>query len=498
MTETNVVLDSYYIFPYKVTIIKSGDKKYYFIEKKKELIGNEKINIVLRKIIHRLYKAFFEDKSYFNNIKQISYSSIINYLNVLYNKLFLDPKNIRRYNNSRYKILKEFILEAKFYIIMKLLKLSFIYPFLADNNILEIYIQEESRSIYLDHAVWGRCTFFKKIKDKHILRIKNLIEVESGNILTEDNPSLKVTILTSLFSARFVIDGYPLTINGMHIDIRKFKKDPMTIFDLIKAKTLSVEVAAFLILCVFLRINILVIGKTGTGKTTLLNALDMITPTDWRKIYIEDLPESLDLSNINQKQIKYKLMTEGLSRYTEAINILHKNPDFVFLGEILSEEDSKTLFHVLLSGLHGLETFHADSAKDAINRFIIYHNIPTEIIDKIGIIVHMIKYYSNEGRTVFKVKDVSEVIYNSEEKSLSIRPLFVYDFTERVYVRAFTNLDEINVINKLNIGLRKLEWNNKNNINDIFKNIVVLLQKNKDIIDINNMTYFLKKLFTFL
>lgn len=447
MDVKNILLDKYTVYPYEIKIIEADNKIYYY---PKLLIKEDlELKFLIGYIVRDIVASFIKKNDLLEEIECLSLRKIMNIVENVYdsivNELRMKKSNI--FSN-------EIIEKIKPYTLLKVLKLSFLSVFLLDELIMEIYIDEDPGILYIDHENWGRCEFPFKIDRKKIERIKHLVEVESGELLTEDNPSLKIDLSTKFFKVRITIDGYPLSNNGIHIDIRKFKNSPITIFDLIRVGTISAEIAAFLIIAVLHRINIVIVGRVGTGKTTLANALDMLTPATWRKIYLEQINESLDLTHLGHKQVKYKIGKQ-FSYFIESVNLLHKNPDYIFFGEILTKDQSESLFHALLAGLTGIETFHADSAEDAIRRWIFYHGIPVEVVAKAGIIINMIKIRDILGRVKFRVKEITEVRYCPNSRNIELKTLFSWDSKNDKYILNFSSLEEVETIKRNTIRAHK-------------------------------------------
>jgi len=143
--------------------------------------------------------------------------------------------------------------------------------------------------------------------------------------------------------------------------------------------------------------KVTIIGGTGTGKTTLLNALDELADSRLRRVYIEDAVETGDLLARGFHQMKIKvdpfersdrdLRTKG----SEIVKALHRSPDMVILSELQSEEHSKAFFHALSSGVRGIQTFHASSSEQAIRRWVHVHGIPKESLLDLGVLVQMLR-----------------------------------------------------------------------------------------------------------
>jgi len=160
---------------------------------------------------------------------------------------------------------------------------------------------------------------------------------------------------------------------------------------------LSVEAAAFLLASLEAGVNVTIVGETGTGKTTLLNALDEGLDPRLRRIYVEDAVETKDLLERGYHQMKLRVdpFERGeeaqRTKSAEITKILHRSPDLVILGEIQSEEHSRAFFQALSAGVRGLQTFHSSSPEQAVRRWLELHGISKANLLDLGIIVQMLR-----------------------------------------------------------------------------------------------------------
>jgi len=141
--------------------------------------------------------------------------------------------------------------------------------------------------------------------------------------------------------------------------------------------------------------NVTIVGETGTGKTTLLNAIDEKVDRKLRRVYVEDAVETLDLVERGYHQMKVKVdpydrrPAGGRTKENEIVKVLHRSPDIVILSEIQSREHSQAFFHALSAGVRGMQTFHASTAEQALRRWTSVHGIPEESLRDLGLLVQM-------------------------------------------------------------------------------------------------------------
>lgn len=296
-------------------------------------------------------------------------------------------------------------------------------PLLLDDNVQEVYLDKPGNAYYLDHAVWGRCKSNLVPSDSELSHIITRLRLESRRPLDEKTPSLKTELQTSLFHVRAAVDIPPLAHEGPHLNIRKIRMRTLTLPELIRNGTISLTAAAFLVLCMTLRINITIGGEPATGKTTLANAINLLAPPNWRRIAIEDALESVTVNEKGRHKVTFRvdpfdsLEKSGSTKSKEIIRLLHRSPDWVFLGEIQTAEHSSAMFHALSAGIRGIQTCHANSNNELLLRWKIHHNIPEVCFESLGLLVHMVKDVI-QGRIIRRVAQISEVKYGESSSSL--------------------------------------------------------------------------------
>ncbi len=299
-----------------------------------------------------------------------------------------------------------------------------IIPLLLDDEIEEIFIDSPGSQVYFDHARLGRCKSDWVFPRSAIRPMVTLARLESNHHLDRRNPSFKSRMGFLDANLRVSMAVMPLCPDGFQMQIRRARREIMTLFHLIRNETISAEGAALLILALRLRQNIVITGGPGTGKSTLLNALDQITPSIWRKIYIEDAIESRIHQNQHQTRIQVDPLDEmgGVSDKTrEIVKSLHRSPDYVILGEIQTEEHSHALFHALSAGLRCANTCHSDSASSLISRFRVNHHIVNTNLAMLDLIVTMRRPKPGDSRRY--VSEIVEVRRGTKDGCIEFRGL---------------------------------------------------------------------------
>jgi Flp pilus assembly CpaF family ATPase len=211
-------------------------------------------------------------------------------------------------------------------------------------------------------------------------------------------------------SLRFSVSIPPLSPDGLHLEIRRARNRPFTVTDLIANDTITPELASILLLGVACRFNITITGGPSTGKTTLLNALDLTTPRWWRKIYIEDAVESRNQEMHHQVRFRVDSVDEKLSKSdksSEIIKCLHRSPDYLILGEIQTAEHSNALFQAIAAGLRTLQTCHSSSSSSLVSRWKLNHGIQEASLAMMDLIVTLERPRPGESNRM--VKEIVEI-----------------------------------------------------------------------------------------
>ena len=337
-------------------------------------------------------------------------------------------KKASDYLNLKYKLSQKEIDKVSYIAALYELNLEKIFPLLVDDLIEEIFLDSPIEKIYINHQKYGRCRTELGFNQNDIERIKTFLRLYSGKRLDYSNPSIKVVIKNKYFYCRFAVDVEPIQLNNFALDIRKLNKNILTIQDLLKNGTLSPSLASFLYILVLRRINITVTGETDTGKTTLINALDLLTPKEFRKIYVENVNESLNQSRFERHQLKYKvdsledLTNHLLSKQNQIKNLLHRTPDIIYLGEILTKNEAEAMFHCLAAGLRGFQTIHSNTINSLINRIIHHFKIDKTCLHDLGILILMKK--NREKRFIDSITEMRE---NFDEDNQIYENLFKRD-----------------------------------------------------------------------
>src|SRR6267142_4297727 len=242
-----------------------------------------------------------------------------------------------------------------------------IEPLLRDDSVTEIMINAPDR-VYIERGGKLEHTPVRFVDDSHVMRIIDKIVSQVGRRVDESSPMVDARLPDG---SRVNAIIPPLALNGPTVTIRKFSRDPYTVNDLITFGTLSPRGAQFVAACVRGKLNILISGGTGTGKTTTLNAMSAFIPHDERIVTIEDAAE-LQLQQehvITLESRPANIEGMGEIKIRELVrNALRMRPDRIIVGEVRGPE-TLDMLQAMNTGHEGsLTTIHANSPRDALSR----------------------------------------------------------------------------------------------------------------------------------
>ncbi len=357
----------------------------------------------------------------------------------------IDIDNIRsNYPNIEKKILSKLSQDLNGYGAIDVL--------LDDDELEEIMIIGTEKPVYVYHRTKGMMITDIKLKSNEI---RQIIDKIANNI------QRKIDKQTPILDAR-LDDGSrinatipPVSADGPTLTVRKFRKDPYTIIDLIKLNTLSSDLAAFLwVVIEGLNVNpsnIIIAGGTGSGKTTTLNTLALFIPPYERIITIED---TLEMQIPHEHIIKTETRPPNIENKGEITmdlllkNSLRQRPDRIIVGEVRSKE-AITLFSALNTGHSGMGTLHANSTHETITRLINPPmNVPNIMLNSINFIIMQNRLYNPENGIVRRITEVAEVV-GMENENIQLNKIYEYNPQEDSIEFKAINCNVLNRISSL-------------------------------------------------
>ena len=249
----------------------------------------------------------------------------------------------------------------------EMLGLGPIEPLLQDDSITEIMVNGPKK-VFVERLGKLELTDVQFHDNAHVMNIAERILTPLGRRIDESSPLVDARLEDG---SRVNIIIPPLSLSGPAITIRKFSKKPLTVDNLIAFGTIDEKMAEFLRACVKARVNILVSGGTGSGKTTTLNVISSFIPEEERIVTIEDAAE-LRLQQEHVVTLESRpanIEGEGQITIRDLVrNALRMRPDRIIVGEVRSGE-ALDMLQAMNTGHDGsLTTAHANSPRDALSR----------------------------------------------------------------------------------------------------------------------------------
>ncbi|MEM4723731.1 MAG: CpaF family protein [Candidatus Hadarchaeum sp.] len=288
-------------------------------------------------------------------------------------------------------------------------------PLIADDRLEDIMVIGVNKPVYVYHRKYGMC--FTNIVFRDVRSIKYLIDKMArvvGRRIDQQSPLLDARLPDG---SRVNATIPPVSIDGPTISVRKFRRDPLTILDILDYGTMSLNFAAFLWLIVdglgVKPANILIAGGTGSGKTTTLNCASTFIPERERIISIEDTAE-LQLPHKHWIRLETRPPNvEGRGEITMddlVKNALRMRPDRMVVGEVRGPE-ARTMFTAMNTGHDGcMGTVHANSAMETITRLTEPPmSVPHMMITALDVIIMQQRIYHRQIGQIRRVTEVAEI-----------------------------------------------------------------------------------------
>ncbi len=267
--------------------------------------------------------------------------------------------------------------------------------------------------------------------DDHVTRVVERMLLPLGRRIDEQSPMVDARLPDG---SRVNVIIPPLAVDGPVITIRRFSQDPFISEDLIRMGSMTVPVARLLEACVGSRLNILVSGGTGSGKTTFLNVLSSFIPEDQRLVTIED-PAELQLRQPHVVRLETRppnLIGKGAVTQRELLaNALRMRPDRIIIGEVRSGE-AFDMLQAMNTGHDGsLTTVHANTPRDALARvenmvLMAGMDLPQRAVrEQISSALQIVVQLSRMPSGARGVTHVAEIT-GMESGTVTMQDLFVY------------------------------------------------------------------------
>jgi pilus assembly protein CpaF len=306
-------------------------------------------------------------------------------------------------------------------------------PFLQDPTISDILVNTH-KQIYIERRGKLELTEARFKDDVHLRKIIDRIVSNVGRRIDESSPMVDARLPDG---SRVNAIIPPLAVDGPIMSIRRFAVDPLKLEDLVTLKTLTPEIGVFFREIVRARLNILIAGGTGSGKTTMLNVLSGFIPSTERIVTIEDSAE-LQLRQEHVVRLETRPPNiEGKGQVTQrdlVRNSLRMRPDRIIVGEVRGDE-ALDMLQAMNTGHDGsLSTIHSNSPRDALLRLdtmvaMAGLNIPTRFVrhyisSALDILVHVSRL-TDGSRKLVSLQEITGM----EGETINLQEIFLFEPT---------------------------------------------------------------------
>ena len=308
-----------------------------------------------------------------------------------------------------------------------------IEKFLKDPEVPELMVNGPE-TIYVERSGQIQETNARFINDEQLRHVIDKIVSHVGRRIDESNPLVDARLPDG---SRVNVIIPPLALDGALLTVRKFAADPLTVEDLITFNTLTDKTAQFLEACVKGRLNMIISGGTGTGKTTTLNVLSSFIPENERIVTIEDAAEL----QLKQKHVlrlesrpaniegKGQVVIRDLVR-----NALRMRPDRIVVGEARGGE-ALDMLQAMNTGHDGsMSTVHCNAPRDALARMetmvlmsglaLPVRAIREQVASALDLIIHLTRL-SDGSRRITQISEVQGM----ENEIITMQDIFVFDYS---------------------------------------------------------------------
>ncbi len=306
-------------------------------------------------------------------------------------------------------------------------------PLLKDPTISDILVNSHN-TIYIERRGRIEPTNVRFKDDEHLMRVIERIVSSVGRRIDESSPMVDARLQDG---SRVNAIIPPLSIDGPVLSIRRFGADPLKMSMLIEKNALTKDIADMLQMVVHARLNVLISGGTGSGKTTMLNALSAFIPENERIVTIEDSAE-LQLQQPHVVRLETRPPNiEGRGEVTQrdlVRNSLRMRPDRIVIGEVRGGE-AIDMLQAMNTGHDGsLTTIHANTPRDALARLetmiqmtgmrLSDRAMRQQVASAINLVVQVARM-SDGSRRVTSISEITGM----EGETITMQEIFMYERT---------------------------------------------------------------------
>jgi len=362
-------------------------------------VDETKLNQSEQVIYNQLYRLIEENIDSPENIeKDFGFMSFVNKILKDNEKLFQD-----------YPLAS--MEKVKYYLERDIAGFGLIDSIMQDPNIEDVSCSGIETPLYVWHRKYDSIPCNIKFEDEKLNAFVSRIVFRAGKHISSAYP---ISDLALEGNHRIsVLYQKEVTPKGTSFTIRKFKQDPYSVVDLISFGTISVDIAAYLWMLMEAKMSIMVIGSTGSGKTTILNAITGLVNPDYKIFSVEDVAE-INIKHENWFSLVARTgfgpSGEGeIGLYDLIKSGVRHRPDYIVVGEIRGSE-AYVMFQAMATGHGGLCTMHADSLESAGKRLQQKPmDIPPSYLSLMNCAIVIRRVKGQDGKSIRKAISVQEI-----------------------------------------------------------------------------------------
>jgi len=406
-------------------------------------------------------------------------------------ELRLKKKIVSLIKKYRLNISPKDLSKITYYAIRNFVYLGKIEPLMRDHMIEEISCDGTNIPLYVWHREFESIpTNIIFETDKELNNFARKVAYLGGKHISIAEPIIDTSLPDgNRINLTF---GHEITKRGSTFTIRRFRADPITIIDLIKFKTFSIDLAAHLWYMAEKRATMLIAGGTASGKTTTLNALSAFIRPGQKIVSIEDtqelnLPHENWIPAVSRQSFTDKQQVGEISQFDLLRAALRQRPDIIIVGETRGRE-AYTLFQAMATGHGGFSSIHADSIDATLTRLSSAPmDVPKALIaNSLDIVTLQLKLRVNEKsmRRVIQVSEISEI--DERTGNFNINTVFKWDpktdthrfvgnslMFKKIMERDGESEEQINYeLTKRKVALRWMLKNNIRELEEVSDNII--------------------------
>jgi flagellar protein FlaI len=423
-----------------------------------------------------------------------------------YNEI-VDPRSMAevksKFSREAFKLLKQYFPDMSTervnllvgIILHEMLSVGDLELVLADSHLEEIVVNNSEDPLWVYHRSHGWLKTNVRIpSEKRIQDYASLIGRKVGRQITVLEPLMDAHLTTG---DRINATLFPISSKGNTLTLRKFRRSPWTIVDLLKNKTVDIDVVALVWLAIEYELSLLIAGGTASGKTSLLNAILPFIPPNQRIISIEDtrelnLPQFLHWVPMTTRQKNPDGRGE-VAMLDLLVNSLRQRPDRIIVGEIRRQKEAEVLFEAMNTGHSVYATIHANTAEHAFRRLTSPPiALPEAMVEALPLVVVQFRQRRMGIRRMFEIAEITpdqksgvNVIYRWNP---SVDKTTARNKSIRIYkeLEMYSGLKRAQIDKDLEQRKTVLRWmmeKDVHDVNDVGKVVAEYYKKRKKLVD---------------